>query len=75
MVFFDLGRKTQDYETRKRETLRRKDLCRPLDGLSSLRDFSETVAFLDVEVYHITKDVTHINNRCFKKRFKGRDFL
>lgn len=29
--------------------------------------FSETVAFLDVQVNHITKDVAHINNKVLSK--------
>jgi hypothetical protein len=28
---------------------------------------SETIAFLDVQVYHITKDVGHINNKVLSK--------
>ena len=28
---------------------------------------SETVAFLDVQIYHITKDVGHINNKVLSK--------
>lgn len=28
---------------------------------------SETVAFLDVQIYHITKDVEHINNKVLLK--------
>ena len=27
----------------------------------------ETVTFLDVQVYHITKDVRHINNKALSK--------
>ena len=36
---------------------------------------SETIALLDVQVNHITKDVGHIKNGAFKKRFKDKDFF
>ena len=36
---------------------------------------SETIALLDVQVNHITKDVGHIKNGAFKKRFKDTVFF
>ena len=35
----------------------------------------ETVAFLDVQVNHITKDVGHINNKVFQKTLKDSVFF
>ena len=40
-----------------------------------LKECSETVAFLDVQVNHITKNVGHINNKVFQKSLKDSDFF
>ena len=40
-----------------------------------MNNLSETIAFLDVQVNHITKDVGHIINGAFKKRFKDTAFF
>lgn len=39
-----------------------------------LKECSETVAFLDVQVNHITKNVGHINNKVFQKSLKDSGF-
>ena len=42
---------------------------------SSYKVVSEPIAFLDVQVNHITKDVGHINNKVFQKTLKDSVFF